>query len=169
MQPTVAQLVTQFSFLFHSKEKKKNRFHLTLVFFCLILMYQLLFFSNKARINLECCIKFMMAVLFIYFFLRAPLSAENREASLSSSSLSVRDLLRQRFSVTWHPRLLYLIVSDGYMATVLKVQDRQSPALVLKALLKDTSEDLEKISRKLEKSQVVRRRFPVAGMFFINS
>uniref|UniRef100_A0A3B4XUB5 Uncharacterized protein n=1 Tax=Seriola lalandi dorsalis TaxID=1841481 RepID=A0A3B4XUB5_SERLL len=66
------------------------------------------------------------------------------EASLSSSSLSVRDVLRQRYSVTWHPRLLYLIVSDGYMATVMRVLDRPSPALLLKTLLKDTSKDLEK-------------------------
>ncbi|XP_023193921.1 protein JBTS17 isoform X1 [Xiphophorus maculatus] len=85
---------------------------------------------------------------------RPPLPAENREASLSSSSLSVRDILRQRFSVTWHPRLPYLIVSDGYMATVMKVQDKPSPALFLKALLKETYADLEKTSCKLEKSQV---------------
>ncbi|XP_035990365.1 LOW QUALITY PROTEIN: ciliogenesis and planar polarity effector 1 [Fundulus heteroclitus] len=85
---------------------------------------------------------------------RPPLSAGNGEASLSSSSLSVRDLLRQRFSVTWHPRLLYLIVSDGYMATVMKVRDRHSLALFLEALLKETGRDLEKASVKLEKSQV---------------
>ncbi|KAM4532203.1 ciliogenesis and planar polarity effector 1 [Fundulus diaphanus] len=85
---------------------------------------------------------------------RPPLSAGNGEASLSSSSLSVRDLLRQRFSVTWHPRLLYLIVSDGYMATVMRVRDRHTPALFLEALLKETSKDLEKASVKLEKSQV---------------
>uniref|UniRef100_A0A3Q2PYX9 Uncharacterized protein n=1 Tax=Fundulus heteroclitus TaxID=8078 RepID=A0A3Q2PYX9_FUNHE len=77
------------------------------------------------------------------------------DTSLSSSSLSVRDLLRQRFSVTWHPRLLYLIVSDGYMATVMKVRDRHSPALFLEALLKETGRDLEKASVKLEKSQVI--------------
>lgn len=74
---------------------------------------------------------------------------------MSSSSLSVRDVLRQRYSVTWHPRLLYLIVSDGYMATVMRVLDRPSPALTLKTLLKDTSTDLEKASRLLDKSQVV--------------
>ncbi|XP_047229174.1 ciliogenesis and planar polarity effector 1 isoform X4 [Girardinichthys multiradiatus] len=83
---------------------------------------------------------------------RPSLSAENGE--ICSSSLSVRDLLRQRFSVTWHPRLLYLIVSDGYMATVMKVQDRHSPALFLKALLNETCKDLEKASCQLEKSQV---------------
>ncbi|XP_041666961.1 ciliogenesis and planar polarity effector 1 isoform X2 [Cheilinus undulatus] len=85
---------------------------------------------------------------------RPPVSAGNREASLSSSSLSVRDVLRQRYSVTWHPRLLYLIVSDGYMATVMRVLDKPSPALLLKTLLNDTCKDLEKASRVLDKSQI---------------
>ncbi|XP_068429824.1 ciliogenesis and planar polarity effector 1 isoform X2 [Clinocottus analis] len=85
---------------------------------------------------------------------RAPVSAGKGEASRSSSSLSVRDVLRQRYSVTWHPRLFYLIVSDGYMATVMRVLDRPSAALMLKTLLKDTSKDLEKASRILDKSQI---------------
>ncbi|XP_044029035.1 ciliogenesis and planar polarity effector 1 isoform X2 [Siniperca chuatsi] len=85
---------------------------------------------------------------------RPPVSAGKGEASLSSSSLSVRDVLRQRYSVTWHPRLLYLIVSDGYMATVMRVLDRPSSALLLKTLLKDASKDLEKASRILDKSQI---------------
>ncbi|XP_034565265.1 ciliogenesis and planar polarity effector 1 isoform X2 [Notolabrus celidotus] len=85
---------------------------------------------------------------------RPPASACNKEASLSSSSLSVRDVLRQRYSVTWHPRLLYLIVSDGYMATVMRVLDKPSPALLLKTLLRDTSRDLEKASQVLDKSQI---------------
>eukprot|EP00064_Thunnus_orientalis_P007705 superscaffoldBa00000871_g7727 len=88
---------------------------------------------------------------------RPPMSAGKGEASLSSSSMSVRDVLRQRYSVTWHPRLLYLIVSDGYMATVLRVLDRPSPALLLKTLLRDTSKDLEKASRILDKSQVLNQ------------
>ena len=83
------------------------------------------------------------------------MSAGKPEASLSSSSLSVRDVLRQRYSVTWHPRLMYLIVSDGYMATVMRVLNKPSPALLLKTLLKDTTKDLEKASRTLDKSQVV--------------
>ncbi|XP_074546537.1 ciliogenesis and planar polarity effector 1 isoform X2 [Halichoeres trimaculatus] len=86
--------------------------------------------------------------------LRPPVTVGNKEASLSSSSLSVRDVLRQRYSVTWHPRLLYLIVSDGYMATVLRVFDKPTPALMLKTLLKDTSRDLEKAIQVLDKSQV---------------
>ncbi|XP_030599039.1 ciliogenesis and planar polarity effector 1 isoform X3 [Archocentrus centrarchus] len=84
---------------------------------------------------------------------RPPISTRNGEASLSSSSLSVRDVMRQRYSVTWHPRLLYLIVSDGYMATVMRVLDRPSPVLLLKTLLKHTRKDLEKASRMLDESQ----------------
>ncbi|XP_024236537.1 ciliogenesis and planar polarity effector 1 isoform X3 [Oncorhynchus tshawytscha] len=72
---------------------------------------------------------------------------------LSSSSLSVRDVLRQRYSVTWHPRLPYLIVSDGYMATVLRVPEQPSPATLLRALLHDTSQGLESASRALERTQ----------------
>ncbi|KAF6733239.1 uncharacterized protein FQA47_000825 [Oryzias melastigma] len=85
---------------------------------------------------------------------RPPVSVGKGEASLSSSSMSVRDLLRQRYSVTWHPRLFYLIVSDGYMATVMRVSDRPSPALVLKALLKDICKDLEATTCKLDQSKV---------------
>ncbi|KAM4527651.1 ciliogenesis and planar polarity effector 1 isoform 2-T2 [Odontesthes bonariensis] len=85
---------------------------------------------------------------------RPPMTAGKGEACLSSSSMSVRDVLRQRYSVTWHPRLLYLIVSDGYMATVMRVLDMPSPALLLKTLLKDTTKDLEKIIRKLDKKQI---------------
>ncbi|KAM7392880.1 hypothetical protein PAMA_007814 [Pampus argenteus] len=87
-------------------------------------------------------------------YIRPPMSAGKGEASLSSSSMSVRDVLRQRYSVTWHPRLLYFIVSDGYMATVLRVLDRPSPTLLLKTLLMDTSKGLEKASRILAKSQI---------------
>ncbi|KAM3874280.1 ciliogenesis and planar polarity effector 1 [Diretmus argenteus] len=88
---------------------------------------------------------------------RPPISARKGEASLSSSSMSARDVLRQRYSVTWHPRLFYLIVSDGYMVTVLRVPERPTPALLLKTLLQDTSKDLEKASRMLDKSQVVNQ------------
>ena len=95
-------------------------------------------------------------MLFLFAPLSSPpVSAGKGEASLSSSSMSARDILRQRYSVTWHPRLLYLIVSDGYMATVMRVLDRPSPASLLKTLLKETSKDLEKTSCKVEKSQVI--------------
>ncbi|CAN9504264.1 unnamed protein product [Ophioblennius macclurei] len=85
---------------------------------------------------------------------RPPRSAGNADASLSSSSVSVRDIMRQRYSVTWHPQLMYLIISDGYLATVTRVLDRPSPGLLLKALLKDVKADLEKASQRLEKFQI---------------
>ncbi|XP_076876883.1 ciliogenesis and planar polarity effector 1 isoform X2 [Brachyhypopomus gauderio] len=62
----------------------------------------------------------------------------------SGSSASLRDTLRQRYSVTWHPRLPCLIVSDGYMATVLKVPDRPSAVALLSNLLLDTAQGLER-------------------------
>lgn len=105
---------------------------------------------------------------------RPPFSAGKVDASLSSSSLSVRDVMRQRYSVTWHPRLLYLIVSDGYMATVMRVLHRPSPVTLLKMLLKDTTSDLEKLSEKLCKSQVktdterIQRRSSMLVSIFFN-
>ncbi|XP_077398572.1 ciliogenesis and planar polarity effector 1 isoform X2 [Vanacampus margaritifer] len=75
------------------------------------------------------------------------------EAHLSSSSVSARDTMRQRYSVTWHPRLLYCIVSDGYMATVLRVLNRPSPAMLVKAMLDNTSKDLQKACQLLDTSQ----------------
>lgn len=86
---------------------------------------------------------------------RPPALAGNADASLSSSSLSVRDVFRQRYSVTWHPRLSYLIVSDGYMATVLRLLDKPSPALLMRTLLQDATKELQKVTEKLDKSQVI--------------
>lgn len=56
--------------------------------------------------------------------------------------------------MTWHPRLPYLIVSDGYMATVLRVPEQPSPGTLLRALLHDTSQGLESASRALGRTQV---------------
>lgn len=81
----------------------------------------------------------------------------------------MRDVLRQRYSVTWHPRLLYLIVSDGYMATVMRVLDRLSPAMLLKTLLKDVSKDLEKASCMLDKSQVTNLTLLKLGLCYVPS
>ncbi|KAJ7987160.1 hypothetical protein DPEC_G00335870 [Dallia pectoralis] len=76
---------------------------------------------------------------------------------LSSSSASARDVLRQRYSVTWHPRLPYLIVSDGYMATLLWVPELRSPSNLLGSLLHHASQGLEKASRTLERTQPYAR------------
>lgn len=62
--------------------------------------------------------------------------------------------------MTWHPRLSYFIVSDGYMATVLRVLDQPSPALLLKTLLQDATKDLQKASQNVEKSQVINQSCP---------
>nr|XP_057917617.1 ciliogenesis and planar polarity effector 1 isoform X2 [Doryrhamphus excisus] len=84
---------------------------------------------------------------------RPQAEAGRAEAYLSSSSVSARDIMRQRYSVTWHPRLLYCIVSDGYMATVLRVLNRPSPAMLVKAVLDKASKDLWKAGQLLDTSQ----------------
>ncbi|RXN00008.1 hypothetical protein EOD39_10435 [Acipenser ruthenus] len=61
-----------------------------------------------------------------------------------SSCASVNDLMRQRFSVTSHTRLPYLIVSDGYMVTVLRVSSNSSPSAFINSILVDTTQRLEK-------------------------
>ncbi|XP_056146963.1 ciliogenesis and planar polarity effector 1 isoform X2 [Lampris incognitus] len=88
---------------------------------------------------------------------RPPVSVRTGEASLSSSSMSMRDVLRQRYSVTWHPRLFYFIVSDGYMATILRVPETPSPALVIKDMLQNVSKKFELISQILDTSQIHAR------------
>ncbi|XP_035391703.1 ciliogenesis and planar polarity effector 1 [Electrophorus electricus] len=71
----------------------------------------------------------------------------------SSSGASLRDTMRQRYSVTWHPRLPCLIVSDGYMATVLKVPARPSAVALLSHLLLDTARGLERARAVLGSEQ----------------
>uniref|UniRef100_H0YV04 Ciliogenesis and planar polarity effector complex subunit 1 n=1 Tax=Taeniopygia guttata TaxID=59729 RepID=H0YV04_TAEGU len=61
--------------------------------------------------------------------------------SLGSSD-SERDFLRQRFSVTSHPRLPYLIVSDGYMITLLRFPNNFSPSGFMRSLLLDSTQQL---------------------------
>ncbi|XP_053888025.1 ciliogenesis and planar polarity effector 1 isoform X7 [Malaclemys terrapin pileata] len=65
------------------------------------------------------------------------------------SSASESDLMRQRFSVTSHSRLPYLIVSDGYMVTVLRFSDNLLPSGVMRSLLLDSAQRLEKIHQSL--------------------
>ncbi|GAB1299232.1 Ciliogenesis and planar polarity effector 1 [Apodemus speciosus] len=60
------------------------------------------------------------------------------------SSTSESDPLRQRFSVKAHSRLPYLIVSDGYMVTTLRSLDNQSPTVLMRSLLLDSTQRLEK-------------------------
>uniref|UniRef100_A0A8C9UC26 Ciliosis and planar polarity effector complex subunit 1 n=1 Tax=Serinus canaria TaxID=9135 RepID=A0A8C9UC26_SERCA len=71
-----------------------------------------------------------------------------RDSSQSlGSSDSERDLLRQRFSVTSHPRLPYLIVSDGYMITLFP--NNFSPSGFMRSLLLVSTQQLENIRQNL--------------------
>ncbi|XP_051628250.1 ciliogenesis and planar polarity effector 1 isoform X4 [Manacus candei] len=67
-----------------------------------------------------------------------------------ASSDSERDLMRQRFSVASHSRLPYLIVSDGYMITVLRFPNNFSPSGFIKSLLLDSTQQLENIRQNLQ-------------------
>ncbi|KFO82956.1 Uncharacterized protein C5orf42, partial [Buceros rhinoceros silvestris] len=77
---------------------------------------------------------------------------EDSSQSLGSSA-SESDLLRQRFSVASHPRLPYLIVSDGYMITVLKFPNNLSPSGFIRSLLLDSAQQLENIRQNLLNSK----------------
>ncbi|XP_016160307.1 PREDICTED: uncharacterized protein C5orf42 homolog [Ficedula albicollis] len=73
-----------------------------------------------------------------------------RDSSQSlGSSDSERDILRQRFSVASHPRLPYLIVSDGYMITLLRFPSNFSPSGFIRSLLLDSTQKLENIRQNL--------------------
>ncbi|NXX13569.1 CPLN1 protein, partial [Podargus strigoides] len=65
------------------------------------------------------------------------------------SSASESDLMRQRFSVASHSRLPYLIVSDGYMITVLRFPNSLSPSGFIRSLLLDSTQRLENMRRNL--------------------
>uniref|UniRef100_A0A9J7YV52 Ciliogenesis and planar polarity effector 1-like n=1 Tax=Cyprinus carpio carpio TaxID=630221 RepID=A0A9J7YV52_CYPCA len=84
---------------------------------------------------------------------RPPVPLQTQDGSVSSSSVSLRDPMRQRYSVTWHPRQPLLIVSDGYMVTVLRMSERPSAAAVMSAALLDAAQGLEHIRRVLGSSQ----------------
>ncbi|CAI9594618.1 unnamed protein product, partial [Staurois parvus] len=66
------------------------------------------------------------------------------------SVASQDDLMRQRFSVTCHPRLPYLIVSDGYMVTALRFAQNMSPYNFMKSLLLDSAQRLENVRQSLQ-------------------
>ncbi|XP_023799765.1 protein JBTS17 isoform X2 [Cyanistes caeruleus] len=73
---------------------------------------------------------------------------QDSSQSLGSSD-SERDLMRQRFSVASHSRLPYLIVSDGYMITLLRFPNNFSPSGFIRSLLLDSTQQLENIRRNL--------------------
>ncbi|KFP74019.1 Uncharacterized protein C5orf42, partial [Apaloderma vittatum] len=69
------------------------------------------------------------------------------------SSASESDLMRQRFSVASHSRLPYLIVSDGYMITVLRFPSNFSPSGFIRSLLLDSTQRLENTRQNLLNSK----------------
>ncbi|XP_066458513.1 ciliogenesis and planar polarity effector 1 isoform X2 [Eleutherodactylus coqui] len=75
--------------------------------------------------------------------------ASNPNDSLGSL-VSEADLMRQRYSVTCHPRLPYILVSDGYMVTALRFAENFSPQNFMKALLLDTAQRLENVRQSLQ-------------------
>ncbi|NXD88081.1 CPLN1 protein, partial [Halcyon senegalensis] len=78
----------------------------------------------------------------------------NQDSSQSlGSSASESDLMRQRFSVASHSRLPYLIVSDGYMITLLRFPSNLSPSGFMRSLLLDSTQRLENIRRNLLNSK----------------
>uniref|UniRef100_A0A8C3RPH2 Ciliogenesis and planar polarity effector 1 n=1 Tax=Chelydra serpentina TaxID=8475 RepID=A0A8C3RPH2_CHESE len=85
-----------------------------------------------------------------------PQQSVSQDSSHSfGSSASESDLMRQRFSVTSHSRLPYFIVSDGYMVTVLKFSDNLLPSGVMRSLLLDSAQRLEKIDQGLMTPKVL--------------
>ncbi|XP_074021935.1 ciliogenesis and planar polarity effector 1 [Numenius arquata] len=69
------------------------------------------------------------------------------------SSASESDVMRQRFSVASHSRLPYLIVSDGYMITVLRCPSNLSPSGFVRSRLLDSTQRLENICQNLLNSK----------------
>lgn len=85
---------------------------------------------------------------------RPPVPSQPPDDALSSSSMSLGDPMRQRYSVTWHPRLLCLIVSDGYMVTVLNMSRRPTSSSLMSHFLMETTQALVRV-RKTIHSELV--------------
>lgn len=62
--------------------------------------------------------------------------------------------MRQRYSVTWHPRLPCLIVSDGYMVTALNMSGRPASSSLMSSFLTETAQALERV-REIVHSELV--------------
>ncbi|XP_068106773.1 ciliogenesis and planar polarity effector 1 isoform X4 [Hyperolius riggenbachi] len=91
------------------------------------------------------------------------LDNHNPNDSLGSVT-SEADLMRQRFSVTCHPRLPYLIVSDGYMVTALRFTQNMSPYYFMKALLLDAAQRLENVRQSLQLGKPKRNGFKLRSL-----
>jgi len=96
--------------------------------------------------------------MYLYFNRQHNSLCQDSSQTLGSSA-SESDLMRQRFSVASHSRLPYLIVSDGFMITVLRFHNNVSPVGFLRSLLLDSTQRLENIRRNVMNSQVGLRVF----------
>ncbi|KAF6123769.1 ciliogenesis and planar polarity effector 1 [Phyllostomus discolor] len=77
---------------------------------------------------------------------------KDSEGSVDSSA-SEGDPMRQRFSVKAHSRLPYLLVSDGYMVTALRFLGNLSPSVLVRSLLLDSTQRLEKTYQSVKLSK----------------
>ncbi|XP_066507194.1 ciliogenesis and planar polarity effector 1 isoform X2 [Hoplias malabaricus] len=102
---------------------------------------------------------------------RPPVPLQSPDDALSSSSVSLHDPMRQRYSVTWHPRLPCLIVSDGYMVTMLKMPSQPSSVSLMSSLLLETAQGLERVQKILgsEQPQVRSKMESMSTMKFTAS
>ncbi|KAM4052260.1 ciliogenesis and planar polarity effector 1 isoform 2-T2 [Anomaloglossus baeobatrachus] len=87
---------------------------------------------------------------FITYRPPVPVSEASNPSDSLGSVASESDLMRQRYSVTCHPRLPYMMVSDGYMVTALRFADNISPQNFMKTLLLDAARRLEDVRQKLQ-------------------
>ncbi|XP_053501766.1 ciliogenesis and planar polarity effector 1 isoform X4 [Ictalurus furcatus] len=94
---------------------------------------------------------------------RPPVPSQPPDDALSSSSVSLRDPMRQRYSVTWHPRLPCLIVSDGYMVTALNMSGRPASSSLMSSFLTETAQALERV-RKIVHSELPQVKSKLESM-----
>ncbi|XP_068524064.1 ciliogenesis and planar polarity effector 1 isoform X3 [Anas acuta] len=95
-------------------------------------------------------------------------SCQDSSQTLGSSA-SESDLMRQRFSVASHSRLPYLIVSDGYMITVLRLPNNLTPAGFLRSLLLDSTQRLENVRRNLVNSKFKGRHLHMRSLLSLKA
>ncbi|XP_032062172.1 ciliogenesis and planar polarity effector 1 [Aythya fuligula] len=95
-------------------------------------------------------------------------SCQDSSQTLGSSA-SESDLMRQRFSVASHSRLPYLIVSDGYMITVLRFPNSLTPAGFLRSLLLDSTQRLENVRRNLVNSKSKGRHLHMRSLLSLKA
>ncbi|XP_059500959.1 ciliogenesis and planar polarity effector 1 [Stegostoma tigrinum] len=86
---------------------------------------------------------------------RPPLSSllSIERTGTDSSPTSEDDPVSQWFSVAAHPRLPYLIVSDGYMFTLMRFAANYSASSVLKTVLLEVTQDLNDVRHSLMNSE----------------